>query len=207
MRIISSSGIQVAYDNNSGAGKDSEVIFTASEDGTYFIEVAGEYNDLGTYALRLRELYSGEADPLAGQQTYLDALGLQYISEYTGAGITVGVVDDGIEYEHPDLMNQIDFAADMDAQFLTEDARHKYPDVVLGPPDAHGTPVAGIISAEQGNETGVVGIAFDADIAATRVKWAMPHMIGALQEQVQFDVSNNSWGAVNIFADDFNRAD
>ena len=117
LRIISSSGIQVAYDNNSGAGKDSEVIFTASEDGTYFIEVAGEYNDLGTYALRLRELYSGEADPLAGQQTYLNALGLHYISEYTGAGITVGVVDDGIEYEHPDLMNQIDFAADMDAQF------------------------------------------------------------------------------------------
>ena len=31
----------------------------------------------------------------------------------------------------------------------------------------HVTPVAGIISAEQGNETGVVGIAFDADIAAT----------------------------------------
>ena len=67
--------------------------------------------------------------------------------------------------------------------------------------------MAGIIAAEQGNETGVVGIAPDADIAATRVKWAMPHMIGALQEQVQFDVSNNSWGAVDVFADDFNRAD
>ena len=207
LRIISSDGIQIAYDNNSGAAKDSEIIFTTSEAGKYFIEVAGEYNDLGSYALRLRELYSGEADPLAAQQTYLDALGLQYISEYSGAGITVGVIDDGIEYNHPDLMNQIDFTGDMDAQFRTETAIHKYPDILIGPPDAHGTPVAGIIAAEQGNETGVVGIAPDADIAATRVKWAMPHMIGALQEQVQFDVSNNSWGAVDVFADDFNRAD
>ena len=28
--------------------------------------------------------------------------------EYSGAGITVGVIDDGVEYAHPDLVNQID---------------------------------------------------------------------------------------------------
>ena len=207
VRIISSNGVQIAYDNDSGAGKDSEVIFTAPENGKYFVEVTGEYNDIGSYAVRMRELYSGEADPLVAQQTYLDALGLAFVSEYTGANITVGVVDDGIEYSHPDLMNQIDYAGSMDAQFRTETGIHKFPDIIPLVPDSHGTPVAGIIAAEQGNETGVVGIAHDSDIASTRVKWALPHMIGALQEQVQFDISNNSWGATDIFADDFNRAD
>ena len=147
-----------------------------------------------TYVLRLRELYSGVEDPLAPQQFYLDGLDQQDVSDrYTGAGVVIGVIDDGIEYAHPDLMNQIDFAGDTDEEFGSADGRHKRPDFAIGH-DKHGTPVAGIIAAEASNETGVRGIAPDASVAASRVNWATGHMIGALAEQVNFDVSNNSQG-------------
>lgn len=208
LRVIDPDGLEVASDTDSGAGLDAKLVFTAERTGRYFFEAKADYDQVGTYVLRLRELYSGVEDPLAPQQFYLDALGIYDVSDrYTGAGVTVGVIDDGIEYAHPDLMNQIDFAGDTDEQFGSDDGRHKYPDFIPYPPDAHGTPVAGIIAAEASNETGVRGIAPDALIAASRVKWATSHMTGALAEQVNFDISNNSWGAVDIFADDFNRAD
>ena len=208
LRLLGPDGAQVAFDKDSGAGRDAEVYYTPTQTGDYFFEVSGSGDASGSYTLRLRELYNGFEDPLSGQQSYLEELGLAKLNgEYSGAGITVGVIDDGVEYAHPDLVNQIDFQGSMDAQYQTEDGRHKHPDIVPLSPDSHGTPVAGIIAAEEGNMTGVVGIAHDAEIASTRVKWALPHMTGALQEQVNFEVSNNSWGATDIFSDDFNSAD
>ena len=129
-------------------------------------------------------------DPFAIEQTYLQALGVQFVPEYSGAGITVGVIDDGIDYHHPDLMNQIDFLGSMDAVYGTEFGNHNIPNIVIPPPQpyAHRTPVAGIIAAEKGNETGVVGVAYDADIASTRVVGKFT-MLGALNEQVNFDIS------------------
>ena len=71
-------------------------------------------------------------------------------------------------------------------------------------PHNHGTLVAGIIAAEANNETGIRGAASDAELASTRVKWAWDHMIQALSLQWQFDISNNSWGAIDPFSDNFN---
>ncbi len=68
----------------------------------------------------------------------------------------------------------------------------------------HGTMVAGIIAAVANNETGIVGAAQDAELVSTRVKWAWGHMTQALGLQWQFDISNNSWGAIAPFSDNFN---
>ena len=205
LRLIDASGTVLMDDDNSGAGLDARLLITPSADGTYYFDVGANGTELGTYTLRLRELYSGVADPLQSAQWYLPALGLDKLNgQVSGAGVTVGMVDDGIDTAHPDLQGRIDFAQAYDAQFKTTDGKHKYPPMMGLPPDAHGTAVAGIIVAEQNNQTGIVGIAPDAQIVSTRVKWTWDQITDALGHQHLFDISNNSWGAIAPFSDNFN---
>ena len=205
LRMIDASGTELMQDDNSGAGLDSRMLITPSADGTYYFDVGANGAELGSYTLRLRELYSGVADPLQSAQWYLPALGLDKLNgQVSGAGITVGMVDDGIDTAHPDLQARIDFAKSYDTVYDTQDGKNKipYPTNPMG--DFHGTAVAGIIVSAQNNETGIVGIAPDAQIASTRVKWTWDQITQALGLQYQFDVSNNSWGAIDPFADNFN---
>ena len=77
----------------------------------------------------------------------------------TGAGVTVAVVDTGVDSSHPDLAGQVLPGAD----FLTG---------TEGPatdPNGHGTHVAGIIAAATGNGAGIAGVAPDARILPIRV--------------------------------------
>ncbi len=199
LRILDSSGNEVAFDDNSGAGSDARLIFTPQSSQAYYFEVSGTGAETGTYTLRLRELYGGIADPLKSAQWYLPAIGLEQLNnQYSGAGITIGLVDDGIDTSHPDLQSQIDFALSYDAVYKTQDGKHK---TVF---DFHGTMVAGIMVATANNETGIVGIAPDAEIASTRVNWKWEAITDALGKQYQFDISNNSWSAVDPFGDNFN---
>ena len=204
LRLIGPDGVEVAADDNSGAGKDSHLQIAPTTSGTYYLDISSRFGELGTYTARVRELYSGVADPLAAAQWYLEQSGvLELDGQYTGAGITVSVVDDGIDMSHPDLQENLNFSLAYDTQFDTQDGNPKYP-YLVGPPDNHGTAVAGIIAATANNETGIRGAAPDAELASTRVKWAWDHMIQALSLQWQFDVSNNSWGAISPFSDNFN---
>ena len=204
LRLIGPDGIEVAADDNSGAGKDSHIQIAPTTSGTYYLDISSRFGEVGSYTARVRELYSGVADPLAAAQWYLEQSGvLELDGQYTGAGITVSVVDDGIDTSHPDLQENLNFSLAYDTQFDTRDGNTKYP-YLVGPPDNHGTAVAGIIAATANNETGIRGAAPDAELASTRVKWAWDHMVQALSLQWQFDVSNNSWGAVAPFSDNFN---
>ena len=209
LRLLDSEGNVVAWDDDSGAGLDSHIQFTVNTTGDYYVDIGSNDGNLGSYTVRLRELYSGIADPLKGGQWYLTALGLDALgTDVSGAGITVGVVDDGIDYSHPDLTTQINKALGYDTQFSNSqtpgDGQPKYPNLIGLPPDDHGTAVAGIIAAQGNNETGIVGIAPDAKLVSTRVKWSWDQITEALSLQHQFDVSNNSWGAIDPFGDNFN---
>ncbi|NRP56742.1 MULTISPECIES: S8 family serine peptidase [unclassified Marinobacterium] len=207
LRLLDSAGNQLVMDDDTGAGLDSHIQFTAGSTGDYYLDVGSNSTSTGTYTLRVRELYSGVADPLRATQWYLDQ---SFISElnnqYTGAGIKVGVVDDGIDVTHPDLIDNLDFALAYDTQFDTRDGSPKYP-YLIGSPDNHGTLVAGIIGAVANNETGLVGSAYDVDLVSTRVKWTWGQITEALNLQYQFDVSNNSWGAIDPFGDNFNSTE
>ena len=199
LRLLDANGDELASDDNAGAGLDSRLVITPTASGAYYLDVGANGASTGAYTLRLRELYSGVADPLQAAQWYLPALGLDRLNaQTTGAGVTVGMVDDGIDTSHPDLQSRIDFAQAYDAQFKTADGNHK-----TGW-DAHGTAVAGIIVGEQNNQTGIVGIAPDAQIVSTRVAWTYDQITDALGHQYLFDVSNNSWGATSPFSDNFN---
>jgi Ca2+-binding RTX toxin-like protein len=204
LRLLDAKGNTLAFDDNSGAGLDAHLQITSLMTGDYFLDVGSSNGEVGTYTVRVRELYSGEADPLKSAQWYLTASGLHKLNgEITGAGVKIGVVDDGIDTSHPDLQNQLDFALAYDTQFDSKDGQPKYP-MLIGPPDNHGTLVAGIIAAEANNETGIVGVAPDSELVSTRVKWTWDQITEALGLQWQFDVSNNSWGAISPFSDNFN---
>jgi hypothetical protein len=76
----------------------------------------------------------------------------------TGRGISVAVIDSQIQLDHPDLAGQITERAD----FVPGHAVAA---------EAHGTGIAGVISAREGNGVGIVGIAPGARLMALRACW------------------------------------
>lgn len=83
-----------------------------------------------------------------------------YEQGWTGAGVKVGILDSGIDYNHTDLNDNIigvystlSYSSAASAGF--DDYRH-------------GTQVAGVIAAEK-NGAGVLGVAYDADIISVKV--------------------------------------
>jgi len=115
-----------------------------------------------------------------------------------GAGVQVAIVDDGLEWDHPDLDDN--YRADLSYDFNFDDS-DPAPDISA---DNHGTSVAGVAAAEGDNTTGVSGAApaaelaglrlissdgsarFDDQIAANALSWKYD----------EIDVYNNSWGYI-----------
>lgn len=94
-------------------------------------------------------------DPLRGQQWHLDAIHADEAHRVsTGDGVTVAVVDSGVDAAHPDLAGQVTTGEDL---------------VGPGPRHPHGTLVAGIIAARSGNDIGLAGAAPGARVLAIRV--------------------------------------
>ncbi len=118
--------------------------------------------------------------------------------DYTGAGILVGIVDDGVQHGHHALAANYRFDIDYDTRDLDDDAA---PVTFL---DNHGTAVAGLIAADD-NGQGTVGVAFDAEIAGFRIGFgaegSISQVVEAFARQDEVDISNNSWGFDGIYAD------
>ncbi|CAM8662094.1 Kexin/furin catalytic domain [Paracoccaceae bacterium] len=207
LRLFNEQGVEIASDDDSGAGRDARLQVAPLVSGTYYLDVGGGAGATGTYTVRMRELYSGEADPLRSAQWYLPKLGLDRVDgQVSGAGVTIGMIDDGIDTSHPDLMRQIDYRNSYDTVGNTNDGKNKIPFPTIPFGDFHGTAVAGLMVAEANNETGIVGVAPDAEVASIRVKWTWEQITEALGLQHQFDISNNSWGAIAPFSDNFNSS-
>ncbi len=84
---------------------------------------------------------------------------------YTGLGVKIGIVDDGIDYNHPDLNPHYLFNLQYDA--VTADGS------AYGNPssDFHGTTVAGVLAAAR-DGSGIVGVAYNAGIAGDRISYS-----------------------------------
>lgn len=81
-----------------------------------------------------------------------------YQAGATGDGITVAVIDTGIDVDHADLVGNISpFSTDVVARTLP----------TVSDPEGHGTNVAGIIAAVR-NDIGLHGVAFEASVVALR---------------------------------------
>jgi subtilisin family serine protease len=159
------------------------------------------------------------SDPRVGQQWHLKLLGdINTIwNEYSGAGVTVGLYDDGLQYDHPDLNDNYDPSLHFSYGGEVYDP---YP-INLAPgadADGHGTAVAGIIAGEAGNGLGGVGVAWGATLTAVnlledpRFHGGTPltdeRELAAYRHAASFDIMSNSWGydAYGFF-DFLNRAD
>lgn len=106
---------------------------------------------------------AGEAasgpDPLLGDQYAISELRLESAWETTrGAGVTIAIIDSGVDLDHPDLQDNLLEGKD----YVDGDRR---PDDENG----HGTHVAGIAAAVAGNGVGIAGAAPDAKILPIRV--------------------------------------
>jgi subtilisin family serine protease len=114
----------------------------------------------------------------------------------TGKGIRVAVIDEGVEINHPDLIDNIDL--DLSWNYLTS-SRDTTP---TNPNNAHGTAVAGIIASKGWNGIGGRGVAPDATIVSYNMLESQmittEYFNLALESLVrnisQIDIYNNSWG-------------
>ena len=110
---------------------------------------------------------------------------------YTGTGILVNVVDDGVDDSNPSIAGNYDAASSF--SYAYEDGV-----VVIHRNAPHGTRVAGVIAGTADDECGV-GVAFDAKVAA--VQWADDSTFTAtvVSEVLTHNyqnahISSNSWG-------------
>lgn len=97
-------------------------------------------------------------DPKASQMYHLNNLNLSKAQSLAGKNkVKVGVIDTGLDANHPELKNRLS------ANINMMDPMKK------GSPDTHGTHVAGIIAGEKDNGIGGYGVAPNAEIVSIDV--------------------------------------
>jgi subtilisin family serine protease len=113
-----------------------------------------------------------------------------------GTGVTIAILDDGVEYTHPDF-NQSHYSAESSYDF-TLNRRLAVP--VLDT-DTHGTRCAGEIVAQPNNGVCGVGVAYGSRIAAIRLIPGTASDIleaRALSYKIQInDIYSSSWGPMD----------
>jgi Ca2+-binding RTX toxin-like protein len=121
--------------------------------------------------------------------------------DYTGAGISVAVYDDGVDYAHADLNDNYDASRHLVIGGVVYDAKPANTGSSSSGGDTHGTAVAGLIAAEN-NGIGTVGAAFGADLTGVAIlaSSGAPGIVEAMRQQDNFDVVNHSWGFTTPFA-------
>lgn len=139
-------------------------------------------------------------DPLYKNQWHLIYLNLLSVwSKYTGEGIKIAVVDSGVQWNHPDLYNNIDFSNSLRYSDGSKNPSPSSEQLRLEPEaTGHGTAVAGIIGASGWNNEGVIGVAPLVDIVglnpfSTNKDSDFEDALGNLN----VDISSNSWGGDN----------
>ena len=140
------------------------------------------------------------SDPTYGQQWHLHQSNGNDINVvpvwdagYTGKGVVVTIVDDGMEHDHPDLEANYDASASTDLNGHDDDP---YPNV-NDPINKHGTRCSGEVGAVKNDVCGI-GIAYKSSIGAVRM------LDGDVTDAVEagslslnpqhIDIYTNSWG-------------
>lgn len=147
------------------------------------------YSDTNTaYQWHLKN--TGQNDGTAGE----DVGNIETVWDtYRGNGITISIVDDGLQINHPDL------AANA-ANTLHRDWNDNTPNDPTGRPaqDNHGTNCAGVAAGIGNNGIGIVGAAMNARLVGLRL---IAGNVGDVQNAEalgwrpnDIHISNNSWG-------------
>ncbi len=150
----------------------------------------------------------------SGDQWYLDNNGLNNgttgvdinvesaWNEFTGNGIVIGIIDEGIDYNNPDLSPNFLNSDSYDYCGIDNDVMPSDSDGD-GDIDWHGTAVSGIAAGKGDNEIGIAGVAYDSSIVGIRLTGGdceRTDNLGAdsLSHRLDLvDIYVNSWGPVD----------
>jgi len=113
-----------------------------------------------------------------------------------GKNVTIGIVDDGMEWSHPDLLPNVIKALQYDWNGKDNDPK---PNLLSG--EDHGTACAGVAAARGNNKIGVSGVAPEANLVGMRlIAGANTDLDEAEAITWHADVihiKSNSWGPVD----------
>uniref|UniRef100_A0A7E4VXU8 Neuroendocrine convertase 2 n=1 Tax=Panagrellus redivivus TaxID=6233 RepID=A0A7E4VXU8_PANRE len=149
------------------------------------------------------------SDPLYPYQWYLKNTGqsngkprldlnveMAWAMGITGKNITTAIMDDGVDYMHPDLKNN--FNAEASYDFSSNDP-YPYPRYTDDWFNSHGTRCAGEIAAARDNGICGVGVAYDSKVAGIRML-DQPYMTDLIEansmghEPNLIHIYSASWG-------------
>ncbi len=100
-------------------------------------------------------------DPLLNMQNGLKTLQASESHRWaTGSGVKVAVIDTGLDTQHIELKDKTRITRDY--VFQNQQSFRE---------DIHGTAIAGVIAADANNNSGMVGVAPNADIVAIKACW------------------------------------
>ena len=166
-------------------------------------EISGPREGFGSYC----DLDSGSAtgtdgggDPLSGTQWYLGRLSVPQVwQDFTGEGIQIGIVDDGLEIEHEDLRENI--ATNKSLNVISQARISENDPRPADCNSGHGTSVAGIIAATADNGLGIKGIAHGAKIFGVNYLGDSTddNLFKSLTRELnKTAISSNSWGGIRF---------
>jgi subtilisin family serine protease len=136
----------------------------------------------------------------------IDAPEAWIINEGSNASVIVAVIDDGVAYNHPDLINDMWNGTDCKDENgnALGNCNHGYDfedgDKTPLPIDgSHGTHVAGTIAASKNNGKGIIGVAPQAKIMAIKFSFTTANAIRGINfaKQNGAKVINASWGGTD----------
>lgn len=115
------------------------------------------------------------------------------IKNYTGSGVTIVVIDDGLDVNHEDLNNAIrgTWGLETNSSNVAQNTQYDY----------HGTAVTGIIAARD-NEIGLRGLACESNVIFLKHKQNMSdsETLELLSKAASYkpDIISNSWGTYDV---------
>ena len=158
-------------------------IFANKENRWYIGDMSADYQ---VYTSELEEIetyvseklverpYTAVADEFYSYQSYLDYLNIRSVWDtYKGSGVTIAVIDTGIDTDHPEfagVISEYSYNATEDKivkDYVLESGEYDWS--LIEDEQGHGTAVAGVIAAPM-NNGGIVGIAPEAEIIVIKAE-------------------------------------
>jgi len=163
------------------------------------------------YLIYSMHTYPNDALYQSGEQWYIDEINATSAWDSVTCDTTqiVGIIDSGVDWDHPDLDGNIwrnrgelpDNGLDDDGNGFVDDVRGWDFTTNSNDPDddnGHGTHVAGVVAAETDNYVGIAGIAWNARIMPIKVLTGTGHGNTAWLTSAIYYAASNGATVVNM---------
>lgn len=149
-------------------------------------------------------LYAVTNDPLSSKQYYLNTIHAPEVWQYAqGAGVTVAVIDIGVNLNHEDLIDAIWKNTDEIPNNGIDDDKNEYVDdqygfnfgkntaEILSAGD-HGSMISGIIVAQKDNTKGISGVAPKAKIMPLQIDISATDVVSQVNKAIRYATDNGA---------------